>query len=152
MKHGSTKSFSSVQCMYMRTCKAPRGAESRRRPPLMICLPHAACSRLLLSVCPFTIDDTGCPTSQSVSPSKTPSGSERSGHGSPVLPERKAKVKRVRVMAEWSAEPRGAQRHKREPRSALKARGKEERRSVRGARWQNPHLRLQLSSRLRLLI
>lgn len=93
--------------------------------PLITCLPHAACSRLLLSVCPFTIDDTGCPTSQSVSPSKTPPGSERSSHSSPVLPERKAKVKRVRVMAEWSAETRSTQRHKRELRSAMKARGKD---------------------------
>lgn len=83
-----------------------------------------ACSWLLLSVCLFTIDDTGCPSSQSVSPSKTPSGSEQSAHGSPVLPERKAKVKRVRVMAEWSGEPRSTPRHKREQRSAMKARGK----------------------------
>lgn len=93
--------------------------------PLIACLPQAACSRLLLSVCPFTIDDTGCPTSQSVSPSKTPPGSERSSHGSPVLPERKAKVKKVRVMAECSAEPRSTQRHKRELRSAMRARGEE---------------------------
>lgn len=93
--------------------------------PLITCLPHAACSWLWLSVYPFTIDDTGCPTSQCVSPSKTLPGSERSSHGSPVLPERKAKVKRVRVMAEWSAEPRSTQRHKRELRSAMKARGKE---------------------------
>ena len=85
-------------------------------------------SWLLLSVCLSTIDDTGCPTSQSVSPSKTPSGSEQSAHGSPVLPERKTKVKRVRVMAEWSGEPRSAQRHKRELRSAMKARGEGERR------------------------
>ncbi|CAF96264.1 unnamed protein product, partial [Tetraodon nigroviridis] len=70
-------------------------------------------------------DDTGCPTSQSVSPSKTPPGSERSSHGSPALPERKAKVKRVRVMAEWSSEPHSTQRHKRELRSAMKARGSE---------------------------
>lgn len=77
-------------------------------------------------VCPFTIDDTGCPTSQSVSPSKTPSGSEQSGHGTPVLPERKTKVKRVRVMADWNVEPRSTQRHKRELRSAMKARGKDE--------------------------
>lgn len=78
-----------------------------------------------LSVCLFTIDDTGCPTSQSVSPSKTPSGSEQSARGSPTLPERaKAKVKRVRVMTEWSGEPRSSQRHKRELRSAMKARGK----------------------------
>lgn len=87
-------------------------------------LPHAACSWLLSSVCLSTIDDTGCPPSQSVSPSKTPSGSERSAHGSPVLPERKAKVKRVRVMTEWSGEARSTQRHKRELRSAMKARGK----------------------------
>lgn len=79
-------------------------------------------------MCLFTIDDTGCPSSQSVSPSKTPSGSEQSAHGSPVLPERKAKVKRVRVMAEWSGEPRSTPRHKREQRSAMKARGKEEHR------------------------
>uniref|UniRef100_A0A8C2ZPC4 Syntabulin (syntaxin-interacting) n=1 Tax=Cyclopterus lumpus TaxID=8103 RepID=A0A8C2ZPC4_CYCLU len=70
-------------------------------------------------------DDTGCPTSQSVSPSKTPPGSEQSAHGSPMLPERKAKVKRVRVMAEWSGEPRSGPRHKRELRSAMKARGSE---------------------------
>lgn len=43
-----------------------------------------------------------------------------------MLPERKAKVKRVRVMTEWSGEPRSSQRHKRELRSAMKARGKQE--------------------------
>ncbi|XP_026226141.1 syntabulin isoform X2 [Anabas testudineus] len=53
------------------------------------------------------------------------SGSEQSAHGSPILPERKTKVKRVRVMAEWSGEPRSGQRHKRELRSAMKARGSE---------------------------
>ncbi|XP_019124736.1 syntabulin isoform X2 [Larimichthys crocea] len=53
------------------------------------------------------------------------SGSEQSANGSPILPERKTKVKRVRVMAEWSGEPRSTQRHKRELRSALKARGSE---------------------------
>ncbi|XP_034467268.1 syntabulin isoform X1 [Hippoglossus hippoglossus] len=73
----------------------------------------------------FCSDDTGCPTSQSVSPSKTPSGSEQSAHSSPTLPERKAKVKRVRVMAEGSGDPRSAHRHKREMRSAMKARGSE---------------------------
>lgn len=111
----------------------PYESQSQRWPPLIACLPHAACSWLLLSVCPFTIDDTGCPTSQSVSPSKTPSGSERSSRGSPVLPERKAKVKRVRVMAEWSGEPRSTQRHKRELRSAMKARGKDTHRSANDA-------------------
>ncbi|XP_034086161.1 syntabulin isoform X3 [Gymnodraco acuticeps] len=53
------------------------------------------------------------------------SGSEQSAHGSPVLLERKTKVKRVRVMAEWSGEPRSGPRHKRELRSAMKARGSE---------------------------
>ncbi|XP_029957822.1 syntabulin [Salarias fasciatus] len=82
-------------------------------------------SKRTISTNSFCSDDTGCPTSQSVSPSKTPSGSERSARGSPVLPERKAKVKRVRVMAEWSGEGRSAPRHKRELRSAMKARGSE---------------------------
>ncbi|GAA6235119.1 syntabulin isoform X1 [Lates japonicus] len=83
-------------------------------------------SKRTISTNSFCSDDTGCPTSQSVSPSKTPSGSEQSAHGSPTLPERKTKVKRVRVMAEWSGEPRSAPRHKRELRSAMKARGKQE--------------------------
>ncbi|XP_031730339.1 syntabulin isoform X1 [Anarrhichthys ocellatus] len=82
-------------------------------------------SKRTISTNSFCSDDTGCPTSQSVSPSKTPSGSEQSAHGSPKLPERKTKVKRVRVMAEWSGEPRSALRHKRELRSAMKARGSE---------------------------
>ncbi|XP_042280993.1 syntabulin isoform X2 [Thunnus maccoyii] len=82
-------------------------------------------SKRTISTNSFCSDDTGCPTSQSVSPSKTPSGSEQSAHGSPVLPERKTKVKRVRVMTEWSGEPRSTQRHKRELRSAMKARGSE---------------------------
>ncbi|XP_074510809.1 syntabulin isoform X1 [Sebastes fasciatus] len=82
-------------------------------------------SKRTISTNSYCSDDTGCPTSQSVSPSKTPSGSEQSAHGSPILPERKTKVKRVRVMAEWSGEPRSAPRHKRELRSAMKARGSE---------------------------
>ncbi|CAG6015988.1 unnamed protein product [Menidia menidia] len=82
-------------------------------------------SKRTISTNSFCSDDTGCPTSQSVSPSKTPSGSEQSAQGSPVLPERKAKVKRVRVAAEWSGEPRSTPRHKRELRSAMKARGSE---------------------------
>ncbi|KAJ4920548.1 hypothetical protein JOQ06_023079 [Pogonophryne albipinna] len=82
-------------------------------------------SKRTISTTSFCSDDTGCPTSQSVSPSKTPPGSEQSAHGSPVLPERKTKVKRVRVMAEWSGEPRSGPRHKRELRSAMKARGSE---------------------------
>uniref|UniRef100_UPI0037E8E492 syntabulin isoform X2 n=1 Tax=Semicossyphus pulcher TaxID=241346 RepID=UPI0037E8E492 len=82
-------------------------------------------SKRTISTNSFCSDDTGCPTSQSVSPSKTPSGSEQSARSSPKLPERKTKVKRVRVMAEWSGEPRSTQRHKRELRSAMKARGSE---------------------------
>ncbi|KAM3613473.1 uncharacterized protein V6R79_000265 [Siganus canaliculatus] len=82
-------------------------------------------SKRTISTNSFCSDDTGCPTSQSVSPSKTPSGSEQSAHSSPILPERKTKVKRVRVMAEWSGEPRSGPRHKRELRSAMKARGSE---------------------------
>ncbi|KAL6108810.1 sybu [Pungitius sinensis] len=83
-------------------------------------------SKRTISTNSFCSDDTGCPTSQSVSPSKTPSGSEQSAHGSPLLPERKTtKVKRVRVMDEWSGETRGAPKHKRELRSAMKARGSE---------------------------
>ncbi|XP_054638801.1 syntabulin isoform X2 [Dunckerocampus dactyliophorus] len=53
------------------------------------------------------------------------SGSEQSAHSSPTLPERKTKVKRVRVMAEGSCEPRSAPRRKKELRPAMKARGSE---------------------------
>ncbi|XP_058504764.1 syntabulin isoform X1 [Solea solea] len=82
-------------------------------------------SKRTISTNSFCSDDTGCPTSQSVSPSKTPPDSEKSAHGSPPLPERKTKVKRVRVMAEWSGEPRSTARHKRGLRSAMKATGSE---------------------------
>uniref|UniRef100_G3NNQ9 Syntabulin (syntaxin-interacting) n=1 Tax=Gasterosteus aculeatus TaxID=69293 RepID=G3NNQ9_GASAC len=82
-------------------------------------------SKRTISTNSFCSDDTGCPTSQSVSPSKTPSGSEQSAHGSPALPERKTKVKRVRVVDERSGETRSAPKHKRELRSAMKARGSE---------------------------
>ncbi|MEQ2284179.1 hypothetical protein AMECASPLE_018892 [Ameca splendens] len=81
-------------------------------------------SKRTISTNSFCSDDTGCPTSQSVSPSKTPSGSERSPHGSPTLPERKTKVKRVRVMAASGGEACSAPRHKRELRSALITREK----------------------------
>uniref|UniRef100_A0A4W5RXM1 Syntabulin (syntaxin-interacting) n=1 Tax=Hucho hucho TaxID=62062 RepID=A0A4W5RXM1_9TELE len=68
-------------------------------------------------------DDTGCPSSQSVSPSKTLSGSDNSPHGSPTpTAECKTKVKRVRVMAERHAPP---PRHKREQRSSTLPRGSE---------------------------
>nr|XP_029536044.1 syntabulin-like isoform X2 [Oncorhynchus nerka] len=71
----------------------------------------------------FCSDDTGCPSSQSVSPSKTLSGSDNSPHGSPMpTAECKTKVKRVRVMAEWHAPP---PRRKREQRSSTLPRGSE---------------------------
>ncbi|CDQ71849.1 unnamed protein product [Oncorhynchus mykiss] len=70
----------------------------------------------------FCSDDTGCPSSQSVSPSKTLSGSDNSPHGSPTpTAECKTKVKRVRLMAEWHAPP---PRHKREQRSSTLPRGR----------------------------
>ncbi|XP_019748668.1 syntabulin isoform X2 [Hippocampus comes] len=82
-------------------------------------------SKRTISTNSFYSDDTGCPTSQSVSPSKTPSGSEESAQSSPSFPECKAKVKRVRVVAEGSREPRSAPKHKKERRSAMKTRGSE---------------------------
>ncbi|KAJ0000122.1 hypothetical protein NQD34_011964 [Periophthalmus magnuspinnatus] len=77
-------------------------------------------SKGTISTTSFYSDDTGCPTSKSVSPSKTPSGSEQSGHRSPVLPERTIKVKRVRVVAEGCGELHPRTRQKRELRSAMK--------------------------------
>ncbi|XP_051920669.1 syntabulin isoform X2 [Hippocampus zosterae] len=82
-------------------------------------------SKRTISTNSFYSDDTGCPTSQSVSPSKTPSGSEESAQSSPSFPECMAKVKRVRVVAEGSREPRSAPKHKKERRSAVKTRGSE---------------------------
>ncbi|XP_071239211.1 syntabulin-like isoform X2 [Salvelinus alpinus] len=80
-------------------------------------------SKRTISTNSFCSDDTGCPSSQSVSPSKTPSGSDNSPHGSPKLTaECKTKVKRVRVMEEWHAPP---PRHKREQRSSTLPRGSE---------------------------
>ncbi|KAJ7985112.1 hypothetical protein DPEC_G00348700 [Dallia pectoralis] len=71
-------------------------------------------SKRTISTNSFCSDDTGCPSCQSVSPSKTPSGSDNSPQGSPTPGvERKIKLKRVRVMAEWHAPP---QRHKKEQR------------------------------------
>ncbi|XP_051920672.1 syntabulin isoform X4 [Hippocampus zosterae] len=53
------------------------------------------------------------------------SGSEESAQSSPSFPECMAKVKRVRVVAEGSREPRSAPKHKKERRSAVKTRGSE---------------------------
>ncbi|XP_068616382.1 syntabulin [Brachionichthys hirsutus] len=82
-------------------------------------------SKRTISTNSFCSDDTGCPPSQSVSPSKTPSGSEQRAHNSPMLPESKLKVKRVRVMVECSGGPRSTRRHKSEQKSAMKSRGSE---------------------------
>ncbi|XP_010902637.2 syntabulin isoform X2 [Esox lucius] len=80
-------------------------------------------SKRTISTNSFCSDDTGCPSSQSVSPSKTPSGSDNSPQCSPTpAAERKAKVKRVRVMAEWHAPP---PRHKKEQRLSTLPTGSE---------------------------
>ncbi|KAL2084621.1 hypothetical protein ACEWY4_020139 [Coilia grayii] len=81
-------------------------------------------SKRTISPNSFSSDDTGCPSSQSASPAKTPSGSDNSPLCSPPLCERKAQTKRVRVdvMAEWSTPPT---RHKREQRSSNRPRGSE---------------------------
>uniref|UniRef100_A0A8C2IBJ0 Syntabulin (syntaxin-interacting) n=1 Tax=Cyprinus carpio TaxID=7962 RepID=A0A8C2IBJ0_CYPCA len=70
-------------------------------------------SKRTISPNSLSSDDTGCPSSQSVSPTKTMSGSDNSPLGSPALGEHKVKVKRVRmnIVAEWSAP---TQKHKRE--------------------------------------
>ncbi|XP_051791943.1 syntabulin isoform X3 [Erpetoichthys calabaricus] len=68
-------------------------------------------------------DDTGCPSSQSVSPSKTPSDTEHSPVDFPPL-EEKQNVKRVKTeaMAEWNIPPA---RYKREQRPCALQRGSE---------------------------
>ncbi|XP_016313796.1 syntabulin isoform X6 [Sinocyclocheilus anshuiensis] len=73
-----------------------------------------------------TRDDTGCPSSQCASPTKTPSGSDNSPLGSPALGERKVKVKRVRmnVVAEWSAPTQKYKREKQQ-RSPIMNKGSE---------------------------
>ncbi|KAG8010295.1 Syntabulin [Nibea albiflora] len=150
MVGGSIPACGSDRCYFAQEKKSPEKGSPRSRIPRLVLHPFRPkdkgsplsdspfseeegkeCdissdhSKRTISTNSFCSDDTGCPTSQSVSPSKTPSGSEQSANGSPILPERKTKVKRVRVMAEWSGEPRSTQRHKRELRSAMKARGSE---------------------------
>uniref|UniRef100_A0AAV2MB48 Uncharacterized protein n=1 Tax=Knipowitschia caucasica TaxID=637954 RepID=A0AAV2MB48_KNICA len=82
-------------------------------------------SKGTISTNSFYSDDTGCPTSESVSPTITPSGSEQSTNSSPVLAGRTAKVKRVRVVVEGGGEPHPRTRQKREVRSAMKHKGSE---------------------------
>ncbi|XP_058868684.1 syntabulin-like isoform X3 [Acipenser ruthenus] len=72
----------------------------------------------------FCSDDTGCPSSQSVSPSKTPSDTEISPIGFPSPGEEKENVKKTKsdAMAEWNAPP---ERYKREQRPCPLQRGSE---------------------------
>ncbi|MFT7811510.1 syntabulin [Arapaima gigas] len=81
-------------------------------------------SRRTVSTISFCSDDTGCPSSQTTSPSKTPSGSEGSCLGSPSPNKRKGRVKRVRVntMAQCNVPPA---RPKREQMSLPGPRGSE---------------------------
>ncbi|XP_029694711.1 syntabulin isoform X3 [Takifugu rubripes] len=112
--------------------KSPESGSPRSRIPRLVLHPFRAKDKSSpLSDSQFSEEEgKECDLSsdhskRTISTNSFCSGSERSSHGSPVLPERKAKVKRVRVMAEWSGEPRSTQRHKRELRSAMKARGSE---------------------------
>ncbi|XP_053183341.1 syntabulin [Scomber japonicus] len=112
--------------------KSPEKGSPRSRIPRLVLHPFRPKDKgSPLSDSPFSeeegkeCDMSSDHSKRTISTNSFCSGSEQSAHGSPVLPERKTKVKRVRVMAEWSGEPRSAQRHKRELRSAMKARGSE---------------------------
>ncbi|XP_070691643.1 syntabulin isoform X2 [Pempheris klunzingeri] len=112
--------------------KSPEKGSPRSRIPRLVLHPFRPKDKgSPLSDSPFSEEEgKECDVSsdhskRTISTNSFCSGSEQSAHSSPILPERKAKVKRVRVMAEWSGEPRSAQRHKRELRSAMKARGSE---------------------------
>ncbi|XP_051262657.1 syntabulin isoform X2 [Dicentrarchus labrax] len=112
--------------------KSPEKGSPRSRIPRLVLHPFRPKEKgSPLSDSPFSeeegkeCDMSSDHSKRTISTNSFCSGSEQSAHGSPILPERKAKVKRVRVMAEWSGEPRSAPRHKRELRSAMKARGSE---------------------------
>ncbi|XP_047455087.1 syntabulin isoform X2 [Mugil cephalus] len=112
--------------------KSPEKGSPRSRIPRLVLHPFRPKDKgSPLSDSPFSeeegkeCDMSSDHSKRTISTNSFCSGSEQSAHGSPVVPERKAKVKRVRVMAEWSGETRSAPRHKRELRSALKARGSE---------------------------
>ncbi|XP_068426676.1 syntabulin isoform X2 [Clinocottus analis] len=112
--------------------KSPEKGSPRSRIPRLVLHPFRPKDKgSPLSDSPFSEEEgKECDVSsdhskRTISTNSFCSGSEQSGHGSPVLPERKSKVKKVRVMAEWRGEPRSAPRHKRELRSAMKARGSE---------------------------
>ncbi|XP_073341549.1 syntabulin isoform X2 [Pagrus major] len=112
--------------------KSPEKGSPRSRIPRLVLHPFRPKDKgSPLSDSPFSeeegkeCDMSSDHSKRTISTNSFCSGSEQSAHGSPILPERKAKVKRVRVMAEWSGEPRSTPRHKREQRSAMKARGSE---------------------------
>ncbi|XP_055359208.1 syntabulin isoform X2 [Betta splendens] len=112
--------------------KSPEKGSSRSRIPRLVPPPFRAKDKgSALSDSPFSEEEgkegdlSSGRSKRTISSNSFCSGSDQSAHGSPTLPERKAKVKRVRVMTEGSGEARSAQRHKRELRSAMKARGSE---------------------------
>ncbi|XDV40638.1 hypothetical protein PO909_009680 [Leuciscus waleckii] len=78
-------------------------------------------SKRTISPNSLSSDDTGCPSSQCASPTKTLSGSDNSPMGSPSLGERTVKVKRVRmnVEAEWSKPTQKHKREKQQPASIM---------------------------------
>uniref|UniRef100_A0A672ZN64 Syntabulin (syntaxin-interacting) n=1 Tax=Sphaeramia orbicularis TaxID=375764 RepID=A0A672ZN64_9TELE len=118
--------------LYMWEKKSPEKGSPRSRIPRLVLHPFPPKDKgSPLSDSPFSeeegkeCDMSSDHSKRTISTNSFCSGSENSAHGSPTLPERKSKVKRVRVMAEWSGEQRNATRHKRELRSAMKHRGSE---------------------------
>ncbi|KAM6995087.1 syntabulin isoform 3-T3 [Tautogolabrus adspersus] len=112
--------------------KSPEKGSPRSRIPRLVLHPNRPKDKgSPLSDSPFSeeegkeCDMSSDHSKRTISTNSFCSGSEQSDRSSPKLPERKTKVKRVRVMAEGSGEPRSTQRHKREMRSAMKARGSE---------------------------
>ncbi|XP_034730526.1 syntabulin isoform X3 [Etheostoma cragini] len=111
--------------------KSPEKGSPRSRIPRLVLHPFRPKDKgSPLSDSPFSEEegkecDSSDVSKRTISTNSFCSGSEQSAHGSPILPERKTKGKRVRMMAEWSGEPRSAPRHKRELRSAMKSRGSE---------------------------
>nr|XP_020452884.1 syntabulin isoform X2 [Monopterus albus] len=112
--------------------KSPEKGSPRSRIPRLVIHPfHTKEKGLPLSDSPFSeeegkeCDISSDHSKRTISTNSFCSGSEQSAHGSPILPEHKTKVKRVRVMAERRDEPLSMPRHKRELRSAMKARGSE---------------------------
>ncbi|XP_040020966.2 syntabulin isoform X3 [Gasterosteus aculeatus] len=112
--------------------KSPEKGSPRSRIPRLVLHPFRPKDKgSPLSDSPFSeeegkeCDISSDHSKRTISTNSFCSGSEQSAHGSPALPERKTKVKRVRVVDERSGETRSAPKHKRELRSAMKARGSE---------------------------